>query len=742
MLSASLSFGENVPNDTITRTKKLKEITVKGYGAERNLNAPEMGKISLSEATITKLPVLFGEPDIVKTLQTQPGVSQGIEGFTGLFVRGGDNDQNMFIYHGLPLYHVSHLGGIFSSFNVASVARVDFYKSAFPAEYGGRISSITDVKMKNPDFENYHGRFNIGLLSANLSITGPIVKDKTAFRAGIRRSWIEVISIPTLAVLNAVNKKKGKKNIASYNFMDFDARIDHKFSNKASARIIGYYGHDYLKIGLREFQPDPLYVGGSSTNYNNPGFSDENTNKFSWGNWGIIGAFNYRTGKSNIEISAYYSDYSSNYRQSREYQSDLSDPSTMEYNLSKTKNSIRDAGIKANYFGEFSKFYNLHAGIGYTHHKYLPEGLANEIKTANQSIIENNGSHSTQADEAYAFVDNTFNFGKAIALNVGLRGVLYSIEGERFTSLEPRASLRILLSKNYSVKMSYANMSQCVQQVSRNFINLPTDLWQPITPRFKPLTSDQYSLGVYGTLPYSMYFSVEGWYKDMNDIIEYREGIPPLDPNMPWEDKLTSGKGWSYGVDLSITKEAGAFTGSIGYGLMWNWRKFADLNQGLKFPSKFDNRHKFNINASYKLNKKIEFNAGWVFMTGNRLTLAVYNYDVPNSFFPDAPSVGYPKPGPNQEMDGLNYIPSRNNIRMPAYHRLDLGMNIYQNLKKGRKGIWNISLYNAYCHMNALTIKKENYNFKGDDNYHTYNRAFKTLGLIPLIPSVSYTFIF
>lgn len=282
-------------------------------------------------------------------------------------------------------------------------------------------------------------------------------------------------------------------------------------------------------------------------------------------------------------------------------------------------------------------------------------------------------------------------------------------------------------------------MSQFVQQISSNYINLPTDLWQPITANSKPLQSDQYSLGIYGNLPYAMYFSLEGWYKDMQHLLEYREGISSLNPNLSWEEKLTSGKGWSYGTDVSITKTAGAFTGSVGYGLMWNWRKFDELNQGKKFPSKFDNRHKININTNYDLNDKIEFNAGWTFMTGNRLTLSLYNYDIPGNQFPDAPSVGSSS---HDEITGIGYYSERNNIRMPAYHRFDLGMNIHKVLKNGRKGIWNFSLYNMYCRMNPITIKKDDINKIWDAMENQWSRGFKTLSFIPVIPSVSYTYIF
>lgn len=737
---AFLPAAASAPASSDSTVLHLKEVVVSA-AADRNLKAPQMGQLSLGSEMIVRLPVMFGEPDIVKTLHTQPGVSQGVEGFTGLYVRGGDNDQNLFLYEGLPLYHVSHLGGIFSSFNVSTVGRVDFYKSSFPANYGGRISSITDVAMKEPDFERIEGRFTVGLLSVNGYVSGPIVKGRTAFSAGLRRSWVDLVSAPALAIMNAIDKKKGIKHIAHYAFTDFNARLDHRFNRRATASLVGYFGHDNLKIGEREFDTEQESFDMSGRPAETTRFFDEDVNKFSWGNWGIVGKFGYRLDRGSVNAAVYYTDYSSVYRQEREYQSNLADASTAGYSRSRTDNGISDIGVNVSYSAPFGELYRLHAGAGFVHHDYLPERIANESGgDGNPTLADGNEGRHLKAGEIYAFVDNTFDFGKWVSLNVGLRGVAFRVQSATHVSIEPRASVRVNVGERYSVKAGYARMSQAVQQVSSNYINLPTDLWQPVGARFKPLQSDQYALGVYGTLPLSMFFSVEGWYKDMRNLLEYREGVSSLNPDLTWEEKLTSGKGWAYGVDFSLTKEMGRVTGTIGYGLMWNWRKFDELNQGLRFPAKFDNRHKFNVNACYRLNDRIEFNAGWTFMTGNRLTLSVYNYDIPGEQFPDAPTVGSPNYG---DITGLDYYSGRNNVRLPAYHRLDLGVSFSKRLKNGRKSIWNVGLYNAYCRMNPITVKKDDYNDRHEwtdkENWH---RAFKSLSLIPVVPSVSYTYIF
>ena len=384
----------------------------------------------------------------------------------------------------------------------------------------------------------------------------------------------------------------------------------------------------------------------------------------------------------------------------------------------------------------------MRAGAGSVYHNYHPDGLVNEFLDDKNYWKEDNGNPSVKANEMSAYIDNLFNFGERASLDVGLRFSDFFINGNSFPRLEPRVSFRFSINENYSIKASYARINQFVQQVSPNYINLPTDLWQPTGLGKEPLRSDQYSLGFYGNLPKGMYFSLEGWYKDMKNLVEYREGISMLNPNLTWNEKTVSGKGWAYGLDLSITKEIGKVTGSVSYGLMWNWRKFAELNGGKKFPAKFDNRNKININASYKLNDRIEFNAGWTYMTGNRITMSLYEYEASGAEYESSPSmVGdfgtSPGHGNLQEAKGIGYISERNNIRLPAYHRLDIGMSLFKNLKNGARTIWNFSLYNAYCHMNAMTIVKSGY-----ENAYAKHKKFQTLSLLPVIPSVSWTYEF
>lgn len=741
-LFSLISYAQLFANNDSISVKNLDEVIVTAKESSRNLRAAEMGRHIIDQKDILKLSVLFGEPDIVKNLQVLPGVSQGIEGFTGLYVHGGDNDQNLFLYNGLPLYHVSHIGGIFSSFNVSTIRNIDFFKSSFPARYGGRISSVTSINMVNPDFERYTGKFTVGLLAVNGYVSGPIIKEKVAFSAAARRSWIDIIGVPALLVANAVQKKNGKKNIVNYYFMDFNARVDCKF-DEGNVYAICYYGKDYLKIGERQFEStaDSYVVGWSDAITKSPNearFYDEDRNRLSWGNWGASLNADYYVGSGTVNTMLYCTRYFSDYRQENEYQSNLDDPTTYGYTLNGTRNSIADVGVNAQYTKQWKDAYLLKVGAGYVHHNYHPEGLTNEYVDDSNSWYSSNDNPLVKSSEVFGYLDNLFNFGKIASLDMGCRFVYHDIQGKSFHRLEPRVSLRVNVTDDYSIKASYALANQFVQQISSNYITLPTDLWQPIAQGMKPLSSDQYSMGVYGNLTTRMYFSLEGWYKSMKNLVEYKEGVSTFNPNLTWEEKSTVGEGWAYGVDFNLKNEMGKLKSTIAYGLLWNWRKFAELNQGLKFPAKFDNRHKININASYSLNEQIEFNAGWTYMTGNRLTLSLYNYDEISNLFPDAPTTGIGDSGFQwEQVSGLDYYSSRNNIRMPSYHRLDIGVSLYKKLCNGKRIVWNFSVYNAYCRMNTMTIHKDNY-----VNNTRLNRAFQKFSLIPIVPSVSYTYEF
>jgi hypothetical protein len=707
-------------------TVSLDEVSITG-SKSRALNMPQMGVLSFSQEGIKHIPTLFGEADVVKALQTQPGVSAGTEGLSGMFVRGGNDDGNLYMLDGIPVYKITHLGGLFSALNVEAVQDVTFYKSSFPSRYGGRLSSVLDVRTRDGDLLNYHGSLMLGLTSANVNIGGPIVKEKTSFAASIRRSWLDVLSVPALAIMNQKSKSKGEKTFGGYAFTDANLKINHIFNNRSSANLLFYYGNDYFKMGDQVFMDEGVY------------FVKENMTYMNWGNILVAGKWQYQfNDKMKVAIAPSYTHYASSLRKNILESDNLKGSADYKERTTEktTDNGINDLNGSIHFDYQPSVRHTVNFGTNYIHHRFLPE--LNSIQTTgmNEKNRYEADSKPVMANEIAFYAEDNWIMSKLFRLNAGLRLSLFDVGGTRYRTWEPRISLRTALSDRLSLKSSYSRMNQFVQQISDSYISLPTDFWMPVNNKFKPQESDQVSAGVYYEHPRGYSFSVEGYYKKMRNLLEYKEGYASMPVSVSWEQKLTPGQGWSYGAEWTATKKSGKLTGELGYGLIWSDRQFAELNQGKRFPSKYDNRHKINIVANYKLSPALELNGSWTYITGNRMTLMLedyLNFSV-NGFDPVlAPT------NPFQE-EWVNYYKERNNVRLPAYHRLDLGLNIYRSLKNGRTGIWNISVWNAYNRMNPIAIRA--HTMYSNEDKRKVSPRFQTIGLFPLIPSISYTYKF
>ena len=724
--SPSVSKEQSAPvaKDTV-RSFYMQEVVKTAPRIDKPRN-PQMGMTVMDDNAIRNVPTLLGEPDVIKALQLQPGVSAGTEGFAGMLVRGGENDKNLFLIDGCSIYHTNHLGGLFSPFNANAVSHLTFYKSAFPARYGGRLSSVTDLSMKSGDYESWHGNFTVGLTSANVSFSGPLVKDQTSLFVALRRSWLELVSVPALAIINASKKKSGEKVIAGYNFTDFNLKLSHRLRRFGTLSLLGYYGHDRLKMGEHRFSND-----GEDTD---PYFH-KNENRLGWGNmltslrWHLpintLFAYNMKTS---------YTRYQSDFRKTVETVSGREGKNGYENNGSRTenRNAIHDLSVDASLAFIPSDRIIIRLGTQYTHHRYTPE---EEIQEST-SLPSGNGNNESRviANEWNAYLEGDLEVFQWLRFNAGMHGSFFRVEGKQYQVFEPRVSADFRLSPVVSLKAGYARMSQFVQQVSDNYISLPTDYWLPITRNFSPLTSDQFSAGIYVSPDKKYTFSVEGYYKKMDHLLEYRDDYKDLQVTS-WEDRLTSGSGRAYGADFQAEADFGKLHGFIGYGLMWSDRLFADQNGGKRFPSKYDNRHKVTLSATWKCSERVELNAGWVFMTGNRVTLSLENYSYPDGY-PTNIVPSYP----HKDEEMLDYYAGKNNVRLPAYHRLDVGINIYRSLRRGRTGIWNVSLYNAYSRMNPIMIEKNNQ--KQSMNGTPLAPRFRQFALFPIIPSVSYTYKF
>lgn len=740
---------------------RVREVVVTAPGQEPlPARQPLMGTLSVSQRVVRAIPTLLGEPDIVKTLQLTPGVSAGTEGLAGMYVRGGDPDGNLFLVDSHPVYQVGHLGGLFSAFNPEAIRGMDFFKAGFPARYGGRLSSVVDVHTREGNMREYHGSATIGLLSGGLSLEGPIVRDRTSFQIALRRSWADLVSAPALAIVNALNKKYGDKYSFRYAFHDLNLKLNHRFSERSRLFLSLYNGSDVLKGGREEHNlPEETVPYADATNAS-----------LRWGNLMASVGWTYQfNSRLYGRVSGFVTRYHSRIETERSYIYGAEDSEAYTSSRSETSDasSILDMGVRSQFDYRPAAAHRVRFGGDFLLHRFRPERSEARTSGTNQGADLLASRLYTDAllwaREASLFAEDDWTLTDAFRLNAGLRLSLFNIERTTYALLEPRLSARWLLRDDLSLKASYARMGQYVHLLSDSYIDLPTDSWMPVTSRLRPLISDQVSAGVYYDIGKRYSFSVEGYYKRMLNLLDYKDGYSFLPASVSWEEKMAVGEGRSYGMELMARKSAGRFTGWLAYTLSWSDRRFDEIDGGRRFPAKYDNRHKLNIVLTHRLSKRVELTAAWTYATGNRMTLSLENYRPAEAL----------NPVPNRDIlfgyyysyyegfdnwfwgsgSSLDYYTRRNNYRLPAYHRLDLGINIYRPKKRGRMGIWSVSIYNVYSRMNTFLVYKSQRRGQifdtvpGQGGYvsSSYGRdipVFKKIGILPIIPMISYTYKF
>ncbi|MDR1403144.1 MAG: TonB-dependent receptor [Tannerellaceae bacterium] len=691
----------------------LEEVVVRGDNPYSEVMSSRMGNVELSSGHIRKLPVLFGEPDLLRCLQRQPGVASGTEMLGGMFVRGGNQDENLFLIDGIPLYNVNHVAGLFSTFNPDIVKNVDFYKESFPARYGGRLSSVADIRLKDGDMQNYHANISLGLLMAKANIEGPIVKDRTSFNIAFRRTWFDAITSPLFAIANNADKN-GDEKFTGYSFYDLNAKINHLFSHKSRLYVNFYAGQDRLRS-----------TGWYTTN--NKKYGQELI--WRWGN--IVSSLNW----AYVFNQKLFGNFKASYSQFKSKMIDNNitphNPYQPEYNSPKEKyywrrSGIQDVGFRSDFDYSPMPRHRIRFGWDYLYHIYTPEDKST-ITIVDSVVSQQNyelaySEPSVYAHEWSVYAEDDWSLADRWKANAGIRLATYHVEEKSYLSFQPRLSVRYLITNDLSFKASYAKMNQYVHQLSNTFASLPSDIWVPVTSRVKPMNAHQVSIGAYYSLKKEYGFSVEGYYKKMNNLIEYQDNALLFPDYIGWDEKVSMGSGRSYGVELMARKPEGRTSGWITYTLSWSDRIFNDklVNSGERFPFKYDNRHKLNLTAIHKFNPKVDLSASWTYASGNRVTVPLERY-ISNA---DPYGGTY-----------VEYVLGRNAAKLGDYHRLDVGLNLYFLKKKGRMGIWNISLYNAYCRMNPFYIRQSY--FKDDGKFVTYQK-----GLVPIIPSISYTYKF
>ncbi len=719
----------------------LETVVVKGNKLS-NIQSTDIGKITMHSAELKSVPAFLGESDIVKTLQLTPGVMQGTEGVAGMYVRGGNLDENLYLVDGNPVYHVNHMLGIFSTFNSDAVKLMNFYKGSFPARFGGRLSSVVDMRMNDGDSKKIGGTISVGLISSRFNLNGPIIKDKTTFNLSLRRTYFDLITTPIIAIMNnrpyytEDNYEKMKMN---YNFYDLNGKISHKFSDRSRLFLSLYAGNDKM-IGhytdvSKENREEP---NGYNPNY----FVDSNEEmkiRIAWGtklaslNWAY--QFNNKLYASNSLIfSQYKSDITSSEMEGRELEPKLGTGlSARSESFSKSAlygSGITDVGVRSDF--DFTPAHNhyIRFGASIINHYFRPEHTQVGAIELNDSLkYERNFTYandSVNVFETSLYVEDEMDVSDKIKLNIGAHISNFNVKKKNYLSIQPRLSARYLLTENLSLKASYAQMTQYLHLLQSSYLTLPNDLWMPVTNNIKPLVSHQLAGGVYWD--YGQFnFSMEGYYKTSKNQMEYKEGAELFTAGKNWEERVTQGNGKAYGVEWMANKRLGKTTGWAGYALSWATRHFpnGEINGGKPYYAKFDNRHKINLVVNHKFNPKIDVNASWILATGNWLTLPLEKYT-------------------NVESHTEFYYPERNNYKMPAYHRLDLSVNFTKQKKKGTR-IWNVSVYNAYFQKNTFLIMPTEKDYWSDGNQGSYVKTeseYQKISIFPIIPSVSYTYKF
>ncbi len=672
------------------KTYELGNIVVTGDRPDRNISSLEMGNVKMAPKEIEKIPVIFGEQDIVKTMQLTPGVKSAGEGNSGFYVRGGGIDQNLILLDEAPVYNASHLLGFFSIFNSEAIRDANLMKGAIPAEYGGRASSVFDIKMKEGNLKEYGVAGSIGLISSNLAIEGPIVKDKGSFIVSARRTYADLFL--------AFSKEEDLQNTKLY-FYDLNLKANYKINNNNRIYLSGYFGRDDF------------------------GFADEFG--FDWGNATGTIRWNHNFSEKLFSNTSFIVS---------NYSYDISILGDVNVSIG---SQIDDLNLKQDFTYYLNARNTLKFGGNVIHHNIMP----GEIKILGGSNINPEIISNRNAIEWAAYVSNNHSISERLKLYYGLRLALFSnvgpgefydfdqngnltntteIKDFEFVKtqggLEPRLALNYMLSSKSSIKTSYNRIYQFLHLLSNSTTTTPTDLWLPSSNNVKPQIADQVSAGFFRNFKDNEYeSSFEIYYKDLKNQIDYKNGAD-LVFNSTVEAELVFGRGWAYGAEFMFKRNYGRLNGWVSYTWSRTLRQFDEINNGKAFPARYDRIHDLALVGIYELAPKWSLSANWVYNTGNAVT------------FPSGKYV----------IDGLvaGYYTERNGYRMPPYHRLDIGLTWQRKKTEKFESSWNFSVYNFYARENAYFIQ-----FRQNEDNPAVTEAVQ-FSIFKAIPSVSYRFKF
>jgi hypothetical protein len=678
---------------------ELAEVVVQASSFQEQLRSTEMSVEGITTQQAKIIPVILGESDILKVIQLKPGIPSGSEGTTGLFVRGGGSDQNLIVLDEAVVYNPNHLFGFFSTFNTDAVKDLKLYKGGFPAQYGGRLSSVIDVKLKEGNSKEFAGTGGIGLIASRLTLEGPIQKDKSSFIVSGRRTYVDLF---TRAVNNANEGKEDYNPIPDYYFYDLNTKINFTLGEKDRLYVSGYFGRD--RFG---FEGD---------------FFDFN---FDWGNaTGTVRWNHVFNPKLFANTTVTYSDYQYN------IENDLTGFSF------KLGSRIEDATFKTDFYYVLSPKNTLRFGGQATYHQFTVGRLK---AGSDDGVVSFSSGQNFDGTEFGAYVSDDLDISNDFKVNAGLRLSGFTNDGKTYLGLEPRISARYSLSERTSLKASYARMYQYMHLIANAGVALPTDVWYPSTDRVKPQRSNQVALGVSYLLDKSLLLNVETYYKGLDNQLEFVDGAE-LFANNELEEEFAIGRGDAVGLEVSIEKEAGKLQGWIGYTLSFVQRgDFKTLDPTASFAQEgyfspiYDRRHDLSIVATYELSRRLTASATFVYGSGDLRWLPTGRFTYQDVYGAPFQAV-------------LPIYQDRNTYRLPPYHRLDLGL-VWRFFPKWGESDLTFSVINAYDRRNTFFIYFEpEYEEGMDDNGNAIEIptriAAKQVSLFPILPSITWNFKF
>ncbi len=672
-------------------TQKLNEVVITDSLEKTSANVP-IGIKTIPIQQANHLPAILGEVDLLKTIQLLPGVQSGHEGSSGIFVRGGEGDQNLYIIDGVTVYSVVHLLGFVSVFNEDAVSSMKIYSGGFPARFHGRLSSVIDIKTREGNLNKYEGGLSIGLLSAKFNVNGPIKRGNGSFFVSGRRSYIDWLVRPVI-------KDIADGAVVKLNFYDLNGKINYIITKKDHLYFSLYFGKDNYGKHFEQ-----------SANGNS---NDQDREGLKWGNFVTSLRWNHIwNNKLFSKLSISYTDY--NYLNERNIVI-KSASSTKKY-FYQFNSGINDVNLKLLFDYYLNNNHTLKAGIGGTYHTFVP-GITLESNLTSDTTY---GYKNMYSPEFNVFAEDKWMLNNKFIIMSGISVSLFNTDGRSYFFIEPRLSVNYLINKKLSLKAAYSKMSQFVHLLRFSTINLPTDLWIPSSSKLSPEVSNQITIGA--SYIYNSIFdiSVEAYYKSLSNLVEYKEGTSLFKGNESFENYIETGKGKAYGIEFMIKKQHGRLNGWVSYTLSKSTRLFSNINQGSEFPFRFDRRHDLSVVGTYKVSKTIDAGFTWVFGSGYPVTMHTDKYA---SYFLSVFNGKY-APSPNS-FASVNYFPYRNNYRMPAFHHLDINFNFHKNTKYGER-IFTVGIYNVYNRLNAFYLKEED------------GKLYK-VSLFPITPFIRFT---